>query len=225
MPTTSANPKSTLGVYAFPLTQPNGATIFVTPHDLFEAADINSKQAGECRTIILHDYMQGGTDLQQRMLFEATVEYIKSLNEDRRPYTLWYEECHDEEESSIEDTCGSYEVRQPDGTFRPETVEQVIRQLVSGNYRKLQIKGSVKEKEDFIKAIRRRVEGMKVVIGRDITRNGAIEFDDGDGQRHRLDDRIEWLEKDFEEMVLDGMEAVGDEEDLAEGVNKLDVKR
>lgn len=221
----SPDPKSAVGGYAFPLTQPNGATIFVTPHDLFDAADASSRKDGESYTITLHDYMQGGTDLQQQMLFEATVEYIKSLSEDKRPYTLWYEEENDEEEGPVEDARRSYDVRHPDGTFRPETTDQVIQQLVSGNYRKLQVKGTAKERAEFFEAVRRRLQRMKVVIGRDITKHGAVEFEYGGGQRHWLDDRIEWLEKDFEEMVLDDTEAAEDEGALVEGVNRLDVKR
>lgn len=159
------------------------------------------------------------------MLFEATVEYIKSLSMDKRPYTLWYEEHNDEEERAIEDAKGSYDVRQLDGMFRAETVDQVVRHLVSDNYRKLQIKGTAKEKREFFEAVKRRLERMKVVIGRDIKRDEAVKFEYEGGQRYRLDDRIDWLERDFEEMVLDGTEAAEDEETSVEGVNKLDVDR
>lgn len=212
-----------LANHPFPLTQQDDTIIFTSPHSILLATNLLSqKHKGHIFT--LNDYVQGGTPSQRNALLDETMLYMQSVNRSNPNLQLdIWSDFSDSSVCAIEDARGKYEVRQKDGTFRAETLDDVVGELIAGRYRKLQIRGLAREKKEFFTAIRRRIEGLEIIVGRDVTRVGAVEFGDGNDEESQLENRIEWLEKEFEEMALDGMEVVEEEETLAEGVDGLAV--
>lgn len=123
--------------------------------------------------------------------------------------------------SSSQRTTTFYAVRCNDGKFHNLSMEQITGALINGYMSTLEVQGSVTEQRQFFAAVRRHISTIKVVQGKNIKEQGVVSFKEPEVQKALA--TVDDLEAMFENFVLNSMEPVTQEAELADAMDGMDM--
>lgn len=115
-----------------------------------------------------------------------------------------------------------YAVRGNDGRFHNRTMEQITAALIQGETSTLEVQGSIQEQRQFFAAVRQHISTIQVVQGKNVKEHGAVTFIEPSVQKALTN--VDELEAMFEGFVLNSMQPVAEETDLAKALDGMDME-
>lgn len=201
----------------WPITAPYGTVTWINEDDFYNyvVAKIRS-EPNKIQTI--SDHLPYGTDEEKHHIDEAIINRMEQ--DQSHGIVWWYDHNHNDGNDNVDEK--RYPVRQADGSFRDETIDEVVGGMVAERITTLEIRGSVDEQRAFFAVVRQRIANIEVVNGVDVQQKGVVKFNEP--WRHAAMANLDEIEAMFENMQINNMQPAPEGNDIADAMDKMDVE-